>query len=452
MAFTSTNPATGAVIAHYPEHSPEQIEHLLTQAAAAHRDWAARPASERVAVMTRLGQLLEERADRYGALITAEMGKPLAEARGEVIKAAGAARHFADHVDQYFADEPIAGTPAVLHYESLGLIFGIMPWNLPFWQVLRFFIPTALSGNVVLLKHAETVQGSAIALEEVIRDAGAPAGVYANIAIERDAAAAIIADPRVAAVTLTGSERAGRAVAETAGRHGKKVVLELGGSDPFIVFADADFDKAVQLGITSRFSNNAQSCIAAKRFLIERPIFDRYVEAFAKAADAIAVGDPMQATTRLGPLAKPDILASIERQVDQAVKAGGRVVTGGAPIEGAGYFYRPTVLVGVDPQSAVAREEFFGPVALMFAFDSEDDAIERANDTSFGLGAAVWSSDPAKARRVAGRLQAGAVFVNDFVRSDARAPFGGTKSSGFGRELGGLGARELTNPKLIWTA
>ena len=452
MKFISTNPATGAQIAEYPEHSAAEVEAIVATAHAAHRSWSALPVSKRAEMLARLAQLLEERADDYAALIVSEMGKPFAEARGEVVKAAGGARHFAENAETYLGDEPIPGTPGVIHYESLGVILGIMPWNLPFWQVLRFFIPTALAGNVVIVKHAETVQGSARAIEQVIRDAGAPAGVYTNLAIDRDKVAALIADRRIAAVTATGSERAGRSIAEAAGRSGKKVVLELGGSDPFVVFEDADFDKAVALGITSRFSNNAQSCIAAKRFIVERSIYDRYVTAYAKAADAIAIGNPMEASTRLGPLAKLDILDNTKRQVADAVKAGGKVVTGGAAVEGQGYFYRPTVITGLDPKAPIAFEEFFGPVALMFPFDTEEEAIALANVTNYGLGGVVWSQDKAKAARVAGRLEAGAVFVNDFVRSDARAPFGGTKGSGFGRELGGLGARELTNAKVIWTA
>ena len=452
MKFISTNPATGAQIADYPEHSAAEVDAIVATAHAAHRSWSALPVSKRAEMLARLAQLLEERADDYAALIVSEMGKPFAEARGEVVKAAGGARHFAENAETYLGDEPIPGTPGVIHYESLGVILGIMPWNLPFWQVLRFFIPTALAGNVVIVKHAETVQGSARAIEQVIRDAGAPAGVYTNLAIDRDKVAALIADRRIAAVTATGSERAGRSIAEAAGRSGKKVVLELGGSDPFVVFEDADFDKAVALGITSRFSNNAQSCIAAKRFIVERSIYDRYVTAYAKAADAIAIGNPMEASTRLGPLAKLDILDNTKRQVADAVKAGGKVVTGGAAVEGQGYFYRPTVITGLDPKAPIAFEEFFGPVALMFPFDTEEEAIALANATNYGLGGAVWSQDKAKAARVAGRLEAGAVFVNDFVRSDARAPFGGTKGSGFGRELGGLGARELTNAKVIWTA
>lgn len=452
MAFKSINPATGEEIATYPAHDAADIDRLLQRAWDTWRSWSQEPASVRAAFLERLAGLLEERADRYAALITSEMGKLVGEARNEVVKAAGGARHFAAQGQEYLRDEAIPGTPGKVVYQSLGPLFGVMPWNLPFWQVLRFFIPAAMAGNVVLVKHADSVQGSARAIEELVRDAGGPDGLYTNLAIRRDAVAGIIADPRIRAVTVTGSTGAGRAVAEAAGAHGKKAVLELGGSDPFIIFEDADFEKAVKLGIVSRFSNNAQSCIAAKRFIVARPIYDRYVRAYAEAANALPVGDPMSADTRLGPLAKADLIATTRRQIADAQAAGGQVIAGGDKLDRPGNYFAPTVITGLDPNAAIAQEEFFGPVALMFPFDTEDEAVALANATEYGLGGAVWSSDAEKAARVAGRLEAGAVFINDFVRSDARAPFGGVKGSGFGRELGALGARELTNAKLVWTA
>jgi succinate-semialdehyde dehydrogenase/glutarate-semialdehyde dehydrogenase/succinate-semialdehyde dehydrogenase len=325
-----------------------------------------------------------------------------------------------------------------------------MPWNLPFWQVLRFFIPSALVGNTVVVKHAETVQGCALAIESLVRDAGGPNGLYVNLAVQRSAVASVIADSRIRAITVTGSVQAGRAVAQQAGHYGKKVVLELGGSDPFVVFEDADISKAVQLGVTSRYSNNAQSCIAAKRFLIAEPIFDAYLQAFVEQASGLKVGDPLLPETKLGPQARADLRQATERQVKDAVSAGARVLTGGKTPDGPGYFYPPTVLIDLPHEAAVAREEFFGPVALFYTFNTEEEAIQLANDTEFGLGATVWSRDIARANAVAARIEAGAVFVNDFVRSDPRAPFGGVKGSGVGRELGALGARELTNAKLIW--
>ncbi len=454
MPLKSINPATGQLIAEYPAETAAAIEGKLDTAWNSWLSWSRTPLAERSALMARVGDLLEQRADTYATLITTEMGKPIGEARAEVLKAATGARHFAAEGATYLADQEIPGTPSRVRYQPLGPIFGIMPWNLPFWQVLRFFIPTALAGNVVLVKHAETVQGSARAIEDLVRDAGGPAGLYTNLAIPNEAIAdtarRIVLDTRIRAVTLTGSTTAGRAVAEAAGSVGKKVVLELGGSDPFIVFADADLDKAAKLGVVSRYSNNAQSCIAAKRFLVERKVFDAYVERYAEAAGALVIGDPIDPATKLGPMARADLVDTTERQVEAAIAAGGRVVAGGKRRAGPGNYYEPTLIVGADPASPIMQEEFFGPVALFFPFDDEDEAVSLANSTEYGLGGAVWSSDPERAERVAERLEAGAVFINDFVRSDPRAPFGGVKGSGFGRELGGIGIRELTNAKLVW--
>ena len=450
MSFQSYNPTTGELIGTYEEQSDAEIERLLQQSFDTWKSWSQTPLAERTAFLLRLADLLEQRADEYGALIVSEMGKPFAEAQGEVKKSAFGARHFAADGPAYIADEAIPGTPGKIVYQSIGPIFGVMPWNLPFWQVLRFFIPAALVGNTVLVKHAESVNGCAAAIETLVRDAGGPAGLYTNIVIDRRRAPAIIADPRIAAVTVTGSTLAGRTVAQQAGSLGKKAVLELGGSDPFIVFADADFDKAVQMAVVSRYSNNAQSCIAAKRLFVEESIAERFTAAFVEAVKKLPVGDPMKPETKLGPLARRDIRDNVQRQVDDAVKAGARVLTGGKPIEGPGNFYEATVLSGLPHDAPVAREEFFGPVAMLFTFKDEDQAVALANDTEYGLGATVWSGNPERAERVASRIEAGAVFINDFVRSDPRAPFGGVKVSGFGRELGGLGARELTNAKLVW--
>jgi succinate-semialdehyde dehydrogenase/glutarate-semialdehyde dehydrogenase/succinate-semialdehyde dehydrogenase len=450
MSFQSFNPTNGELIGTYEEQSDADVERLLQQSFDTWKSWSLTPLSERKAFLIRLADLLEQRVDEYAALIVSEMGKPFAEAQGEVKKSAFGARHFAGDGAAYVADEAIPGTPAKIVYQSLGPIFGVMPWNLPFWQVLRFFIPAALVGNTVVVKHAESVQGSAAAIEKLVLDAGGPAGLYTNLVIDRNRAPAIISDARIAAVTVTGSTQAGRSVAQQAGSLGKKVVLELGGSDPFIVFSDADFDKAVQMAVVSRYSNNAQSCIAAKRLLVEESIAERFTAAFVEAVSKIPVGDPMSPETKLGPLARRDIRDNVQRQVDDAVKAGARILTGGKPIEGPGNFYEATVLSHLPHDAAVAREEFFGPVAMLFTFRDEDEAIALANDTEYGLGAAVWSGNAERAERVAGRIEAGAVFINDFVRSDPRAPFGGVKGSGFGRELGDLGARELTNAKLVW--
>jgi acyl-CoA reductase-like NAD-dependent aldehyde dehydrogenase len=452
MPFESRNPATGELLQTYPEHTKSEIEQRLKSVWEGWKYWSRTPVLERTSLLVRLAELLEQRAEQYAKLITQEMGKPLTEAVGEVKKAAFGARHFAEAGGSYIQSETIPGTPSRVVYEPLGPVLAIMPWNLPFWQVLRFFIPAALVGNTVLVKHAPTVQGCALALETLVKEAGGPAGLYVNLAADTAEVPAIIADARIRAVTVTGSVKAGRAVAQLAGQYGKKVVLELGGSDPFIVLEDADIAKAAQLGVTSRYSNNAQSCIAAKRFLVAEPIADAFLKAFVEQASALKVGDPLQAETRLGPQAREDLRANTERQVAEAVAAGGRVLTGGKAPDGPGYFYPPTVVVNVPHDAPVAREEFFGPVALVFTFKTEEEAIRMANDTEFGLGASVWSKDPAHANRVASQIEAGAVFINDFVRSDPRAPFGGVKASGVGRELGALGARELTNAKLIWEA
>jgi succinate-semialdehyde dehydrogenase/glutarate-semialdehyde dehydrogenase/succinate-semialdehyde dehydrogenase len=305
-------------------------------------------------------------------------------------------------------------------------------------------------GNTVVVKHAENVRGCAIALEQLVAEAGGPDGLYVNLMVDKTAVPGIVADHRIRAVTVTASVAAGRAVAALAGKVGKKVVLELGGSDPYLVCGDADIAKAVQLGVLSRFSNNAQSCIAAKRFLIADTIFEEFTSRFVAATREITVGDPMEASTRLGPLARGDLRDTVHRQVEDAVRQGARVLTGGRAVPGPGYFYEPTVLAGLPHEAPIVSEECFGPVAMLFPFHGEEDAIRLANATAYGLGAAVWSRDLDRARQIAARIEAGAVFINDFVRSDPRAPFGGVKSSGFGRELGELGARELANAKLVW--
>jgi acyl-CoA reductase-like NAD-dependent aldehyde dehydrogenase len=450
MSFQSFNPTTGQLIGTYEEQNDAEVNRLLQKSHDTWKTWSAKPIGERTAFLVRLADLLEQRVDEYATLIVSEMGKPFAEAQGEVKKSAFGARHFASEGPAYIATESIPGTPSKIVYQSIGPIFGVMPWNLPFWQVLRFFIPSALVGNTVIVKHAESVQGCAAAIDKLIRDAGAPEGLYVNLVISRDRAPAVISDPRVAAVTVTGSTQAGRSVAQQAGALGKKAVLELGGSDPFLVFADADFDNAVKMAVVSRYSNNAQSCIAAKRFFVEESIAGRFTAAFVEAVRKIPVGDPMKAETKLGPLARKDLRDATHRQVTDAVKAGAKVLTGGKPIEGPGNFYEATVLSNLPHDAAVAREEFFGPVAMLFTFKDEAEAIALANDSEYGLGATVWSGNTEKAERVAAKIEAGAVFINDFVRSDPRAPFGGIKGSGFGRELGQLGARELTNAKLVW--
>jgi acyl-CoA reductase-like NAD-dependent aldehyde dehydrogenase len=450
MSFESRNPATGEVIREYPQHSAADIESCLARAWSGWKGWSATPLSKRTGFLNKLAEVLEGRVDEFARLITLEMGKPFTEAQAEVKKAASGARHFAEAGAGYIEPRGIPGTPAQVIYQSLGPILGVMPWNLPFWQVLRFFIPAALVGNTVVVKHAENVKGCALALEQLVKDAGGPDGLYVNLMVERQALPAIVADDRIRAVTVTASVAAGRAMAALAGQYGKKAVLELGGSDPFIVLEDADLAKAVQLGVTSRFSNNAQSCIAAKRFLIAESVFAEYSARFVEAVKAIVVGDPMQPSTKLGPLARSDLRDTVHRQVKDALKQGARILTGGEFLAGPGYFYQPTVLTGLAHSAPIVAEECFGPVAMLFPFRDDAEAVRLANASEYGLGAAVWSKNLDRARGIAMQIEAGAVFINDFVRSDPRAPFGGVKSSGFGRELGELGAQELTNAKLVW--
>ena len=450
MSFESRNPTSGEIIAQYPEHTPAEVEACVARAWSGWKYWSATSLGERTAFLNRLADTLEARVDEFARLITLEMGKPFTEAQGEVKKAAFGARHFATTGPSYIEPQPIPGTPGQVIYQSLGPVLGVMPWNLPFWQVLRFFIPAALVGNTVLVKHAESVKGCAIALEQLVRDAGGPDGLYVNLMVGRKALTGLVADERIRAVTVTASVAAGQSMAALAGQHCKKVVLELGGSDPFVVLEDADLAKAVQLGVTARFANNAQSCIAAKRFLVVESVFEEFASRYVEAVKQIVIGDPMQAATRLGPLARNDLRDTVSRQVADAVKQGGRVLTGGRPVPGPGYFFEPTVIAGLRHDAPIVAEECFGPVALLFPVRDEAEAIKLANATEYGLGASVWSRDPARARRVAEQIEAGAVFINDFVRSDPRAPFGGVKNSGFGRELGALGARELANAKLIW--
>jgi acyl-CoA reductase-like NAD-dependent aldehyde dehydrogenase len=451
MDLVSRNPATSEIIQSYRVHTVKDIDNRINISVESWRRWSVVPMAQRSTFLMRLADLLEERANEYGRLITSEMGKPLKEAVAEVNKAATAARHFAETGPDYLADMPIEGLNACVRYAPLGPIFAIMPWNLPFWQVLRFFIPTALAGNTVLVKHSDSVQGCAEALEQVVLDAGAPDGLYQNLAIRRNAVAGIVADPRIAATTVTGSTDAGRAVAEVAGKHGKKVMLELGGSDPFLVFEDADLDKAVNFAVLSRFANNAQSCIAAKRILVAAAIYDRFVAAYVEQVEGFAVGDPMDPETRMGPMARPSVVEDTERQVAAAVDQGGRVLCGGKRLDRPGNYYAPTVVVDLPHDAPIVREEIFGPVAMLFRFEDEEEAVSLANDSEYGLGATIWTGDQGRARRVTDLLQVGAVFINSFVRSDARAPFGGVKASGFGRELGAIGTRELTNAKLVFS-
>jgi succinate-semialdehyde dehydrogenase / glutarate-semialdehyde dehydrogenase len=447
------NPATGQVIAEYPDTSPEDLERATARASDAFLTWRRTSFEERAAPMRRAAELLRERAGQYGALITEEMGKTIGEARAEVEKCGWVCDFYAEHAEAFLAPEPIEtdGSTSYVRYDPLGPVLAVMPWNFPFWQVFRFIAPTVMAGNTGLLKHASNVPGSALAIEEVMRDAGFPTGVFQTLLIGSGAVEGIIRDPRVAAVTLTGSEPAGQSVASIAGDEIKPVVLELGGSDPFIILNDADVDLAIETAVSARLINGGQSCIAAKRFIVEEPHYERAVEVMADRLAAKRVGDPLDETTEIGPLAREDLVEDLQRQVDASVEEGARLVTGGQRIEGPGAFYQPTLLADCRPSITAFREETFGPVAAVVQAEDTDHAIELANASVFGLGASLWTSTD-RADELAPRIESGHVAVNGIVKSDPRLPFGGVKRSGVGRELGVPGIRAFVNQKAVWIA
>jgi len=450
MSFESKNPTTGELLGTYPEHSAHDVELRLQNAWDGWKRWSRTPLSERKAFLIRLADVLESRVEEYARLITLEMGKPIGEARGEVKKAAFGAAHFAQEGPAYIKPEPIPGTPGRVVYESLGPILAIMPWNFPFWQVFRFVAPALMAGNVGLLKHASNVPQCALKIEEIVRRAGFAAGVFQTLLIGSGPVDSLLSDSRVVAATLTGSEQAGIQVGVSAAKRIKKVVLELGGSDPFIVMPSADLDTAIATAVDARVQNNGQSCIAAKRFIVSEKIADEFERKFVKRMSELRVGDPFDDTTQLGPLSSADAIASLDADVQKTVAAGARVLTGGYPLDRPGAFYAPTVLTDIPKASPAYREEFFGPVASIFRVKDIDQAIHIANDVRFGLGASAWTNDPVETERFINELDAGMVFLNKMVASDPRLPFGGVKYSGHGRELAEHGIREFVNIKTVW--
>jgi succinate-semialdehyde dehydrogenase/glutarate-semialdehyde dehydrogenase len=451
MAIETVNPATGERLRTFPPLTPAEIEEKLAVAHRTARSWRAAPMQERTSVVRRAGELLEERKHDYGRLMTLEMGKPLRAAVEEAAKCATACRFYANNAARFLADEPIdaKGEKSFVAFEPLGVVLAVMPWNFPFWQVIRFAAPAIAAGNVGLLKHASNVPQCALALEQLFVEAGAPGGVFQTLLIGAEAVASIVSDDRIAAATLTGSEAAGSSIAGTAGKHIKKTVLELGGSDPFIVMPSADVDAAVKTAVTARTINNGQSCIAAKRFIVAEPIADAFTQGFVERMRALVVGDPMDERTNIGPLATAQIRDDLERQVERSVAGGARVLLGGTPRDGAGYFYEPTVLADVKPDSPAFREETFGPLAAIIRVRDINEAIATANDSRFGLGAAAWTRDADEIERFSRELEAGSVFINNMVSSDSRFPFGGVKKSGYGRELSAFGIREFVNVKTV---
>jgi len=449
MPFLATNPATEEVIAEYPAFCPAELDAALELAHGAYARWRATPMSERAEVLNRAAELLESEVPVAAALMTSEMGKTFASAKGEAAKCAMAMRYYAEHAGAMLCDEAIAtkASRSGIRFDPIGVIFAVMPWNFPFWQVVRMATPTLMAGNVVAFKHAPNVPGSAKYLEDLFVRAGFPKGVLTNLFVEVDQVAGIIADPRVRGVTLTGSEGAGRSVAELAGRNLKKCVLELGGSDPFIVAGSADLNHTVSLAVTARIQNNGQACIASKRFIVVREKADEFLERFVAEMAAVTMGDPMDPATALGPLVSKSQVDLLAAQVSSSLAKGALALTGGAPAQGRGFFYPATVLVDVPADSRAGAEELFGPVAVVHVVEDLDTAIDLANDTPWGLGGSIWAQDQREIDAAIARLDVGMVFANSLVASMPELPFGGTKNSGFGRELAVYGAREFTNAK-----
>lgn len=452
--IASINPATGETLRTFEALTGAQIDDKIACADAAYGNHRRTSFAERAGWLEAAAEILESEKDQFGRIMTLEMGKPIGAARAEAAKCALACRFYAEQGERLLADEPLDAGPgrSYIRYQPIGPVLAVMPWNFPFWQVFRFAVPALMAGNVGLLKHASNVPQCALAIEEIIRRAGFPADVFQTLLIDSAQVQRVIEDRRVKAVTLTGSEPAGAQVASQAGKQLKKTVLELGGSDPFVVMPSADLERAVKAAVEARTINNGQSCIAAKRFIADRRIADQFERRFVAAMGALRVGDPMDESTQVGPLATPDILDGLEQQVRRSVEMGARVLTGGKRLDRPGNYYAPTVLADAPAGAPAYREELFGPVAVLFRADGIDQAIRLANDTEFGLGSSVWTNDDAEQLRFIDEIDAGMVFVNGIVASDPRMPFGGVKRSGYGRELSAYGIREFMNVKTVKVA
>jgi succinate-semialdehyde dehydrogenase/glutarate-semialdehyde dehydrogenase len=450
----SINPTTNEVIREYPEHSSSEVKKIIEDVHNEWLTWKGTSFEHRSGLLRNAARILRERKETYARLMTEEMGKIIRESKAEIEKCANACDYYADHAAELLEDQVISSdaSRSLLVFQPLGIILAVMPWNFPFWQVFRFAAPTLMAGNAAVLKHASNVPGCALAIEEIFRDAGFPKNLFRTLMIPSKEVKGVIADPRIAAVTLTGSESAGSEVAALAGHHIKKTVLELGGSDAFIIMEDADMEKAVKTAITARMINQGQSCIAAKRFIVVESRTAEFESRVKLALESLRMGDPMDPQTDLGPLARKDIADEINKQVQRSIAAGARLVLGGKPADRHGCYYLPTVLSDVKKGMAVYKEETFGPVISIISVKDENEAIAVANDSKFGLGGSVWTENRERGEAVARRIETGAVFVNGLVKSDPRLPFGGIKKSGYGRELSEFGIREFVNIKTIWIA
>ena len=452
MAIATVNPATGVTEKVFDALDDRQLDERLDRADKAARSWRATTFAERGRLMVGAAELLEGELPDVAHVLVTEMGKTFAAAKGEVAKCAAAMRYFAEHAEKMLAETSVVtkASSSSVRYEPMGPVLAVMPWNFPMWQVTRFAAPALMAGNVGLLKHSSNVPQTALAIEDLFRRAGFPDGVFQSLLVGSDRVQSIIEDDRVRAVTLTGSEGAGRSVASAAGRALKKSVLELGGSDPFVVLPSADVDRAVAVGVEARVQNNGQSCIAAKRFIVHDAVYDRFAGDFVKTMESLEVGDPFDPATAVGPLALEQGRADVAAQVDDALSKGATLLCGGKSVDGPGWFYEPTVLADIAPGMAVHSEEVFGPVAMLYRAADASHALELSNGTSFGLGASVWSNDPAEQELFVSGLEAGMVYVNAMVVSTVELPFGGVKRSGYGRELSELGIREFCHAKTVW--
>jgi len=454
MPFIATNPATGKVIAEYSAFSAAEVESALAEAQEGYEAWSAMSFAERAQLMTRAAELLEGEIPVVAELMTSEMGKTFAAAKGEASKCAMTMRYYAEHAEEMLTEQIIktSGKRSGVRYEPIGVIFAVMPWNFPLWQIIRMAAPTIMAGNAVAFKHAPNVPGCALYMQDLFIRAGFPKGVLRNMFVEVEQVADIIADDRIAGVSLTGSERAGRSIAAVAGQNLKKVLLELGGSDPFIIASSADMDHTIPLAVTARLQNNGQACIASKRYIVVQERADEFIEKFTAAMAAVPVGDPMSPETIVGPLVNKSQLDILTRQVNETVAKGAKVLTGGAPLDREGYYFPPTVLMNTSKDSPAACEELFGPVAVVHVVKDLDEAIQLANDIPWGLGGSIWATDDTEIEKAIDGIDAGMVFANAVVVSMPELPFGGTKKSGFGRELTAFGMREFTNQKSYYVA
>lgn len=452
MSMQSINPATGEVLETFEPFSPAQIDEALSATHSAFQSWRETDFAERSALFRRLAVYLRAHKTELGRIATLEMGKPLTESEAEAEKCAWNCEYYADNAERFLADERIAtsATESYVSYLPLGVVLALMPWNYPYWQVLRFAAPALMAGNTAVLKHASNVSRCALEIERIFRECGFPEGVFRTVLVPGAETGKLIADPRIAAVTLTGSEEAGVAVASTSGQHLKKHVLELGGSDAFIVLADADLDAAAKTAVRARFQNTGQSCIAAKRFIVVESVAEEFERKFVEETAKLRVGNPLHYETQIGPVARADLRDDLDRQVQETVQMGGRVLLGGKSLPGKGVFYEPTIITHVTPEMPMFREETFGPAAAVIHARDTEHAIELANTSRFGLGGNLWTRDIEQGRKLARRLESGGTFLNGMTASDPRLPFGGVKHSGYGRELSVFGIREFVNVQTVW--